>query len=275
MKLPKTLLVVCYLFLFFWWVLINLHGLRESLGNLYFSLGMSFYSLVLGLYICHTIVTSQVITKSKSSAISMCLGMVFYGLGAFTWFCLDFIGSIMLFPSIAAIFYGIQFPFFIIGLLLIFESNLVRGISKGLFVTIVTLFLVIFYSNPISAGYFDYAKFLIFFFPIETLVLCLLALLTFVKVSKQQQTLSWLIFTLLGFLTWFAGDVFFFYEILNGKFFSASYVDFLYLTGVFFAFVGITNWISDGNSTLSLSDDGFTLFRKITYRIPTSLNVRA
>jgi hypothetical protein len=272
-RLPKVFLVTGYLFLLSWWLIINLYGLRDSLGNLYFSLGIAFYSLLLGLYIFHTVFGSYPVEKLRKSVLVLCLGVISFGVSNLIWIYLSFIYTAVLFPSFADIFHLIQFSFFIVGLLFVSEFRLRAVIGKGLFALTLISILALLPVQIIGTNYFDVKTYFLFYLSLISLFSFILSLFMTMRNSRQGGRTPFLIIISLGFLSLFVGDIFFIYEVLTVTHFSAGFPDLLYLTGISMILFGIIIWGESKGTSLFFSEDGLTLFRKITYKVPTSLNV--
>lgn len=281
----KTRLLVSlnFVFLLVWWFLLNYLGEKESSGNIYFSLGMGLFSLVFSLVLAVVFLFGKNLKAMRFSAAPILLGMCFFGLGTLVWFYQSgILGIEVPFPGLADVFYVLQFPLTVFGLFGL-GSNEVFVLREGrnrsfakLFTQMVCFLMLIgillFLIAVISLDfYLDWESLLTFYFPLESVSLLVLILYIYSKYLKGKK--NWVVKVILAQATWLAGDLFFFYEYLTGRFFNASYPDLLYLLGVFLVFSGALEGIKYtlGESE-SVSEEAVFL-KRVMYKIPVSLNI--
>jgi hypothetical protein len=278
----KILLISSYTVLVLWWLVLLLAKDSSGYANSLFSFGMGSYALLVGVYLLHQVKNSNI--KGLSFASAAFLGMICFGVGNIFWFYYDtYFGVNIPFPSAADFFYVLQFPFAVYGLLSLSnikmseEGSVVSDIKKVLIETVLFVFFIFLLSlvvTYITIG-LTLENYLLLHFPVESFALTILAVLVHLKYVRVWKTLFTRLFIMvvLGYMSWFFADCLFFYEVAASDFYSGSFVDFLFTSGVFLVYLGYTEMLGKLKALEPVEDIRGLYFERVKYLRPTSLNI--
>jgi len=285
MKTTRALMAFYYLGLFVWWIILYLHGSKYSLGNIYFSMGMGIFSLLFGGFFAYSLIDEKSLCTFVFPRLSIFLGMMFFGMATLLWFYYDLMyGFEVRFPSLADVFYVLQSPFTIVGL--ISFSSVCRcgdsacvhpkinksAVKLSILFLFLLLLLIIVLAGVRVGGFLDWEKILMYHFVLESLAVSVLSVAIILKYHGNQRKISLFYIVMFGYITWFMADCFFFYEYLTGSFFNAGFSDLLYLTGSFAVLLG-TSLIGTDNVKIVWTEEGPVYFNKLSYYVPVSMNI--
>jgi len=241
---------------------------------------MGCYSLISSILLFHHVKAKC--DEADYYILSTFIGMAFFGLGTIFWFWYDtFLGVEVPFPSISDFFYMMQFPFSLFGLLSLSIDNSAPEeviLDKKVQIVVLNVIIVVcthllsIVLSLLTVG-LSVETFLLMYFPIESFFLLVYALALYLKrISVWRQAfLKKFVFVILGDLSWLFADCIFFYQIMTDKFFSGSYADLLFLTGVFLVLFGYTG-MAETLMTAHAEVVDRIYYEKISYSRPTSLN---
>ena len=287
MSKGKTLILINYAALFIWWALLAAYGITSGLGNSFFNLGMGLYALLLSGTLAAASYKHQSFLFRKAPTIVLSLGMVLFGLGTLFWFYYDvFLGTEIPFPSLADLFYLLQLPFTIFGLLYLSQtltSERRRDEGVSLFLLFIEMFIFVWFvllmvliaTMIFSGNRIDLETYLLFYFPLESFSAVLLSAVLHLKYSKfwDESVSRKFMLLIFGGLSWLAADCFFFIGEVTGKLHNAGYSDFLYATGVFLFLYGLIDIVEENRRESFISPTEPIYFQKITFYSPIDLNL--
>lgn len=289
MKTGKATIFFVYFLLVIFWVVLNFSGSRHGWANSLFGLLLGLYSFLFGsvLFLAALKLLDKSVSRLFVSMFSC--SICFFGLGTIVWFLYEFLLKVEVpYPSISDIFYSWQFPAVLFGLLVYFYSiqdsgssvikldrkKMIKPIAISAFIMSAILTATYAAALVYGSGSINLETYLTFYFPVESFSVVVASMVLYFKLAKgfKIEKVSWFVFLILGNITWFTADCFFFYEFISGAFFEAGYSDFLYLTGVFLVFVSILEFLEEAfDEDLAFSED-IVYFVKTSLSIPVGLN---
>ena len=278
----KTLLVVSYIELLVWWVIIFVLGEELSVGNALFSLSIGLFAICFSCYLAYKSIHYRGSFSYCYPIVLFLCGFVFFGLGCTCWFYYDvYFKRHVPFPSSIDILYIMQSLFTFVAFYHYIDI-IITGLPQGLYKKMVK-FCAIFISSTVICSFLyalllfqttlNFERFLLIYYPYESL--SFIVLFTFYYIKYLYRLGRYAVFLLghlaLGRLAWFIADSIFVTEILSGRFYSASYSDFFYITGLYIALLGIVGLMDEHEKERSKTLDGIYM-QEMTYFRPTRLN---
>jgi hypothetical protein len=272
MKAIKVVITLGYFLLFVWWSGIQIIAFPTATSLNVFAFVSGAYVILSSILVLKRMNRTEMYVKGGLEFVL--LGLILFGLLGFVWrqpTTAVFSEYVYLFVE------GLQFcPFFcmLLGLLRLSEDgeNITIVFAKAVVLVSILVMFVLLASGAVYQGFFDLARFLIFFLPLQYVCLIAVSLIVLMHRYYDEGSVRWFGLICLGYAVFLAATLLFLYDFLVVAPFSPGAELFLRLTGSFMLLVGISS-VPGSYETLFLGKHtGVTYFRNMSYKIPVGLN---
>lgn len=242
----KRLLVGLYIVSAIWWLSIFLRGIQNTTENYCAAIMMSFIPFLAGGY-------SVFKCKNRSSALFWISGgLISWGIGnaIFGYYNLILHNPVP-YPSLADVFYLIAFIAWLMGMIKLhtqkklYSTYSALRLSLGLFLScilVIALYIIVLFGNKIEL-HFTLESFFRLVYPIFDIIFFVLAARTLYEILFfKLKNVKHLIYIMIGFVLNYFADFAFSYTTQHDTYFVANWVDFLFLSAIFFIGYGLLNY---------------------------------
>lgn len=243
------------------------HSLHFQLA-IFFCVGASFYSLLVGLYLANVFASTPKVLQLKTTTVVLCTGYAVFGLGGLLWGCLNNLYPINNPLGVHSdLIYSLSSIMFLYGILVVGKQNKFDYLKYTTFILLSVMLFIYFLRSFLSRVGDIVSQYYVFFFFISFVFVFLHS---HREARRGQKHLVFLL--LLMNILWVSTDIDLGRRFFSGVFYIFGLSDILDFTSEFMVFINLTFVLDRQNLSKIYENKTYDIIKVLFCQKPTSLN---